>query len=46
MTTRTTAQTAGAAHDTSGAPEQTWHDRVEAVGWAAVRAGLAFHDAA
>jgi uncharacterized protein len=40
MTIRTTAQTARAAHDTSGAPEQTWHDRVEAVDWAAVRAGL------
>jgi uncharacterized protein len=37
---RTAAKTATAAHSTSGAGGKTWRDRVEAVDWSAVRAGL------
>ena len=36
----TAPKTATAAHSTSGADGKTWRDRVEAVDWSAIRAGL------
>jgi uncharacterized protein len=37
---RAAAKPATTAHNTSGGGGQTWRDRVEAVDWSAVRAGL------